>query len=594
MAQIAPVKVDSTKILYSNIQHYSNKRKFTKWVYNLIFEPITESKTVLKSKNKSDPSQKIYHPFENKIIRNISIKTMKPFGSLEYDTFIKPKNFFLKVGNSTHYKTSSLTIKNLLLIKKNTPFDSILIKESERLIRKQRYIREVTIITKLVDKQSDSVDVFINAVDSWSLIPEFASSTTSSTFKLTDSNFLGTGHEFSNSYNKSLVNNKSAFSTRYTIPNILQTFIKTDLNYQIDADGNFYKFIDISRPFFSPLAKWGAGIYMDQNYNRLSNYVLNSDSKIEYNKFNTQDYWVGRSFKIFNGNSEAFRATNLITSARYLTKVYLEQPSIKYDSLRFFSDEKLYLFGIGLSSRKYTHEKYLFNFNVIEDVASGIIYNITGGFQEKNKENRYYFGAKFEVGKYFNFGYLSINMEGGTFIKNSKTMQSALVFNAVYFTNLIEVGNWKFRQFVKPQVILGINRVDFNSDKLTLNNENGIQGFSSSSIYGTKKMVITFQIQGYSPWNYFGFRLNPFISYSMGMLGFENINFKHSKLYSQIGAGIIISNDYLVFNTFQFSLSYYPSIPGDGNSIFKTNAFKTYDFGLQNFELSKPILVPFQ
>ena len=76
------------------------------------------------------------------------------------------------------------------------------------------------------------------------------------------------------------------------------------------------------------------------------------------------------------------------------------------------------------------------------------------------------------------------------------------------------------------------------------------------------------------------------------MLGQKDIGFSNSKLYSQISAGVIISNDYLIFNSFQFSLSYYPNIP-DGNSIFKTNAISTSDFRLQNFELSKPSLISY-
>jgi len=58
--------------------------------------------------------------------------------------------------------------------------------------------------------------------------------------------------------------------------------------------------------------------------------------------------------------------------------------------------------------------------------------------------------------------------------------------------------------------------------------------------------------------------------------------------------GVIISNDYLVFKSFQFSFSYYPNLPIDGGPIYKTNAINTSDFGLENFEISKPELVKYQ
>ena len=41
------------------------------------------------------------------------------------------------------------------------------------------------------------------------------------------------------------------------------------------------------------------------------------------------------------------------------------------------------------------------------------------------------------------------------------------------------------------------------------------------------------------------------------------------------------------------SLSYYPTIPGVGDNIFKTNAFKTSTFGFQDFDFSKPMIVPY-
>ena len=77
-------------------------------------------------------------------------------------------------------------------------------------------------------------------------------------------------------------------------------------------------------------------------------------------------------------------------------------------------------------------------------------------------------------------------------------------------------------------------------------------------------------------------------------IGDDNQKIFSSKLYSQIGVGVIISNDYLVFKSFQLSFSYYPNLPLDGGSLFKTNAIRTNDFGLENFGISKPELVKYQ
>ena len=143
------------------------------------------------------------------------------------------------------------------------------------------------------------------------------------------------------------------------------------------------------------------------------------------------------------------------------------------------------------------------------------------------------------------------------------------------------------RQFIKPQLILGINRLNSIGDKLSINENNGLIGFTSAE-YGTQKAVLTLQTQAYSPWDLWGFRVNPYFNYSIAMLGNTEKGLGESKAYSKIGIGFIINNDYLVFSSFQISLSYYPSIPDIGENVFKTNSFETTDFGFQDFELAKP------
>ena len=78
------------------------------------------------------------------------------------------------------------------------------------------------------------------------------------------------------------------------------------------------------------------------------------------------------------------------------------------------------------------------------------------------------------------------------------------------------------------------------------------------------------------------------------ILGDEGTRFKNSKVYSQVGVGVLIKNANLVFNTFQLSISFYPLIPGLGQNIFKTNSFKTTDFGFRDFEFGKPSMVVYQ
>lgn len=589
MAQDTTKTKEETK-KYSKIENYSNKHKFTKFLYKIIFEPVYNP--VINTKSFSKIKKLNYAAFEGKIIRNIKIYSFDPFGYYLNDSLQTPKNSFLKAGNSLHIKTKKFAIKNLLLMRENQPLDSLLVKESARLIRSQRYVSELLLEAKLVSK--DSVDLSIRILDSWSAVPQFDITSNKTTFSLNEKNFFGLGHEFNNSYSKNFIGIHDGFSSSYIIPNIKNTFVKTTLEYSIDFDQNYSKLISIERPFYSTFTKWAGGFSLSQVYEREITFIPSQVIELQRYKADYRDYWAGHSVRLFNGNSEYQRSTNFFTTTRFYNKNFVENPVITNDILGVYANEKLYLASLGIASRKYIQDKYIFNFNIVEDIASGFSYSVTGGFQNKNNVNRTYFGGKAALGNLFKFGYLGTNFEYGTYINNGIIEESAAVFKAIYFTNLEEIGTWKFRQFINPEVVIGINRPNVVSDRITLNGESGINGFNSQSLFGTKKLLINFQTQGYSPWKITGFRLNPYFRYTMGLIGDDNRSLFSSKVYSQIGLGVIISNDYLVFKSFQFSFSYYPNLPLDGGSIYKTNAINTSDFGLENFGILKPELVKYQ
>ena len=187
---------------------------------------------------------------------------------------------------------------------------------------------------------------------------------------------------------------------------------------------------------------------------------------------------------------------------------------------------------------------------------------------------------------------MSASLEYGTFVRKVLPEQGAVSGSIVYFTGLLEIGRWKFRQFIKPQVIIGLNRFPYES--LIINEEAGINGFRSNFLSGTSRILCSFQTQSYAPWDFIGFRFGPYFTYSLGVLGTSENGFKNSHLYSQFGLGVLIKNLNLVFNTFQISLVYYPSIPGVGDNVFKFNSYKTSDFALRNFEIGKPGVVSFE
>jgi hypothetical protein len=592
-AQQTSVPKDSTH-LYKNIETFSKRGKFTKFIYGLLFKPVAGNQSNKKARRKVYKKliQKPYSSFEGKTIRYIKIETLDPFGYTLGDSIVSSQNFVTKTGNNLHVKSQPIAIRNLLLIRQNQPFDSLLVKESERLVRSMQYIRDVSFYVKSTAENSDSVDVTIRALDIWSIIPRGSISTSSTTIDLTDKNFLGLGHEFQNAYTRNYTDESNYLNLNYSIPNIVNTYIHTTLHYDILGDKKSARSINIERPFFSPFAKWAAGAFFVQQF-RLDS-IKNGNLLFvpQRFKFNAQDFWAGNAFPVLKGNTESHRTTNFISTVRFLRIRYLEKPTAIVDPLNMFSNENLYLASVGISARKYVQDKYIYKFGYTEDIPIGKVISITGGYQKRDSIGRIYLGGRISLGNYYTWGYLGSSFEYGTFFRSSKAEQGVLSVSASYFTGLLEIGKWKFRQFVKPEVTIGLNR--FSYDSLTINQGYGLDGFNSLGLSGTRRLLFTLQTQAYAPWNFIGFRFGPFLTYSFGMLGDASSGFKNSKIYSQIGLGVLIKNENLVLNAFQVSISFFPIIPGNGSNIFKTNSFRTSDFGFRDFEIGKPGIVLYQ
>lgn len=593
LAQQPDVKKDTT-LKYENVEGYKDQSRFTRFVYRLFFKPVGVNpvKKGTKRKIAKRPLQKPYSSFEGKTIRQIHIETLDPFGNSIADTIKSYPNFISRAGNRIHIQSRTATIRNLLLIRQNQIFDSLLVKESERLIRKRNYVTDVSFYVRVISKNSDSVDIFVRELDKWSILPNVAITDARITFKLTEQNFLGMGHEIRDGITWRQNSGNFSNTAGYFIPNISNTYINSTFQLGTDEYRNFVSRVAFERPFYSPLTAWAGGIGFTHLSRQVYAYTGDTIPALQTIRFNTQDYWAGYSAQLVKGRSEDARTTRLISTFRYYKIRYIERPDRINDVQSPYFNEDFFLASVSISRRKYIQDKYVFKFGLTEDVPVGKVYSLTGGFGKRDNSAATYLGVRFSSGNYHQWGYFGSNFEFGTFINKSQLSQGALTVGAIYFSELKEIGKWKFRQFVKPQLMIGINR--FSTDSLTINDGYEIDGFNSPSLSGTSRMLFTLQTQAYSPWDFIGFRFGPYLICSFGMLGDQATGFRNSKLYSQFGLGVLIKNEKLVMNTFQLSIAFYPSIPGKGQGIFKLNPFETADFGFSDFETGKPSTILFQ
>jgi hypothetical protein len=77
-AQEKPTDADTT-LRYENVEGYSNQRGFTRFVYRLFYDPVASGD---KPRTAKKITEKVpYTSLQGKVIRNIYIETLDPFGN---------------------------------------------------------------------------------------------------------------------------------------------------------------------------------------------------------------------------------------------------------------------------------------------------------------------------------------------------------------------------------------------------------------------------------------------------------------------------------------------------------------------------------
>ncbi|HMU76724.1 MAG: hypothetical protein K1X73_03215 [Bacteroidia bacterium] len=585
----AKAQTDTTKNksvnFYQGVEQVSKSSKLLRNIYRMIFRPVTSK--VVEVKKKPVVQEINFSEFQCLPIGNINITVFDPFGYSLQDSVVKHQPSLINAGNFLHNKTSSSQIKKLMIIETGDEFDSLLVSESERLIRTQPYIRDAIIIPHK-NELNQTIDLEVRVLDNWSILIGGGMSETNTKISITEKNFAGLGHTFENSYRWYYNKNADIIESSYEVPNLLGTHADAKILYHLNEREGDVKSIGIERPFYSPLTKYAGGILLEQHFVKAV-YGEPSENYSERYKYNFVDAWSGYSIRLLSGNKVYQRSTRLIAALRGSSVQYLSFPSAGFDSLGLLKNQNTYLAGIGFSSREYITERYVFKYGQKEDVPIGRTYGLTVGYRERASSGNWYAGAMAAFGDYFSFGYLSSLVRYGTFFYNGNARNSAFEIQTVYFTRQMAIGKWRLRQFLRANATLGIDRI--TNEFVSL--ENQMSGFDSRTS-GTKRIFISLQTQTYAPYDFLGFKFGPYVIASVGFIGNQLHGFSRSQMYSVFGVGMIIKNEFLALSSFQISLAYYPTIPYSGQDVFRVNPLRSTDFQLVDFDLKKPDIIEFK
>lgn len=501
-----------------------------------------------------------FEPYRGKIIRNIDIKVIYPYGvSIE-----QPKNNhfnkFQKFANRIQIKTKDWVVRNDLLFKPGDAVVPVLFSDTEKNLWKRNTFKDLKIFMLPVEGSENLVDVVVMVQDMWSWSLNSSLEYNKIAAGIQFKNFLGLPQSISNwvSLNFRKDNLWSVYGN-YLYENIRSSHIDTKVSY---VYSNFTKGgkLQITRDFFSANSKWAghikAGIFKE------SNALPNSfGPSIPTNVFyNWQDVWLATSFKLSGKAAEKHDLLRFILSGRMYRSSYITRPYKRSeDGAQTFIDRTYFLGSIGFANWNYYVDHSVYYLGQAEYFSRGLNGALILGFDyDEELQKRFYSGVQLEYGKYIDkTGYYHIRASYGGFTKKNSYQQILFRITQNFYSRPIKLGRkFMFRQFFAAHINLGFNRPI--GKELIVNDANGFRGVFTNYIRGTRSYVFNFETDVYPTFKVLGFTSSVFafadiaITQQNSLTGFE--------LKQAYGAGIRLRNLGLGIGSFELTFAYYPGL----------------------------------
>ena len=528
--------------------------------------------------------------YAGRIIADIQIVRLKPFGEYINDTTLKPENSLQKFGNSLHSLTLRRSVENNLLFSEGQELDPVDLVETEQLLRNLLYIEDVGInIEPLQD--TNYVKATVVTKDKWTLnMGVRIESSAKGRITLSERNFAGIGIGATGRvYYDEKQKEKWGYMGELNIPNIAGTFITSDLWFR---EGVGYKSycVDVKRDFYASKTKYALGGTYVKSQEPYKIFPVDSIVSIDYS---LMSFWVGRSFRV--GKPVIIASPYIFTLALKYRQVdfYKSLPTSMNLNPYFHSNYQV-LLAAGFSNQNFAQDNFIYSFGATEDIPVGFIVQLIGGVEDSEYQRRLVAGGEISAAEITPAGYLFIAARtGGYMAEGPRAEQGMINFKSTFISNKFTLGKYFGRQHVGVSFTRGFSRFEGEREYLALNKDNGITGLRSNSLVGQTRLIVNFETTLFSPHLYYGFRPSCFAFCDLGMVGGSNEVIFGNSLFSGFGLGFKVKNESLIFPSFIFRLGYYPNVPQNADVaywIITSQDRKKFE----QFRMKEPALLPFE
>ncbi|MGK0272297.1 MAG: outer membrane protein assembly factor BamA [Cocleimonas sp.] len=391
-----------------------------------------------------------------------------------------------QIANKLHVKTKPRVIRRQLLFKPGDKFKKRIFDESVRLIRANRFIKDVEIIP--FEVCGNSVNIKVRTNDRWTLAPglSFGKSggKNKSGIEFQENNLLGLGKSLSLSYEKNIERHETILG--YSDEQFLGTRLHLFTSAISNSDGNGYQ-LDLSLPYYSLDNKltWGT-----------KNASIQQENSI-YSKGEVTDKVTvnDKSHSIFWGWSKGLQ-DNLNSEDVSRFKVGWDYSKTKYGKQQAITQSYPW-FEYEYIKEQYTTRTNFKSMGEIEDIPLGLNYTFEVGLLDKelgSSENHIRLASKVSKGLAFkkSLGFVKANLI--SYLGEGKLQGDTLNLKGELFTfndhgsNLYFSGNLQIKNNLQP------------GEQLLLGGETGLRGYPKGYQEGTKSIVFTAEKRFHFDW----------------------------------------------------------------------------------------------
>ena len=203
-------------------------------------------------------------------------------------------------ANNLHVDTREVTIRAQLLFAEGDLYSERVLRETERNLRRLRFLREPQI--RVTDRADGFVDLEVRTTDVWTLSPTLkfgrSGGANRSSIGIEDLNFLGLGKLLKAEFRQTRDRDSKVLA--YSDPNLAFGRWTLDAAYSLNSDGHTSRFA-IDKPFYSLETQRSFGLQINDDDGLLRRYALGEELGAYQRKFRTAELYFGRSAGLIDG-----------------------------------------------------------------------------------------------------------------------------------------------------------------------------------------------------------------------------------------------------------------------------------------------------